>query len=113
MTKTRTLTGESGQEYKFDVYTFDVYPIDTDFEPLGAIYCISKRVEKSDGTGRHTTIYIGQTGDLSERFDNHHKEDCFKLHNANCISIHFKSKKSNRLEIETDLIGAYNPPCND
>lgn len=104
---TLTLIGESGQEYQFDVY-----PIDTSFNSLGAVYYISKRDRKSDGKGSHTKIYIGQTGDLSERFDNHHKADCFTSHSANCISILLESNESNRFKIETDLVRAYNPPCN-
>ena len=104
---TLTLTGASGTKY-----TFNVYPYDTEFKAIGAVYYISKRTEKTDGSGSHAEIYIGETGDLSERFDNHHKEPCFKKHNANCISIHQESNEDKRLKIEEDLIDAYNPPCN-
>jgi hypothetical protein len=105
---TLTLTGASGNQY-----SFNVYPTDTGFKSMGAVYYISKRIEKEDGTGTHTKIYIGQTGDLSERFDSHHKESCFKKHNANCVSILQESSEKTRLEIEGDLIEAYTPPCND
>ena len=104
---TLTLTGASGTEY-----TFNVYPYGTEFKEMGAVYYISKRTEKADGGGTHTRIYIGQTGDLSERFDDHHKESCFKKHNANCHSIHQESNENTRLKIEKDLIDAYEPPCN-
>ena len=104
---TLTLTGASGTKY-----AFDVYPYGTEFNAIGAVYYISKRTEKADGTGSHDKIYIGETGDLSERFDNHHKEPCFKMHSANCISIHQESNENKRLIIEEDLIDAYNPPCN-
>ncbi len=104
---TITLTGSSGKKYKFNIY-----PYSTQFETVGAVYYISKRTEKADGSGSHSKIYIGQTGDLSERFDNHHKESCFKKHGANCISIHQEPDEDKRIEIEQDLIDAYDPPCN-
>ena len=104
---TITLTGASGT-----VYDFNVYPYDTKFNSIGAVYYVSKRTEKKDGTGSHTKIYIGQSGDLSERFDNHHKELCFEKKNANCISIYKVPYEDKRLDIEEDLIDSYEPPCN-
>jgi len=104
---TLALTGALGIKY-----AFDVYPYGTEFKAIGAVYYISKRTEKVDGTGSHDKIYIGETEDLSERFDNHHKEPCFKMHNANCISIYEEFNKEKRLIIEKDLIDARNPPCN-
>jgi len=105
---TMKLTGASGTEY-----SFDVYPIENSFNPVGAVYYISKRTQKTDGTGfNHSNVYIGQTGDLSERFDNHHKSNCFSQHNANCVSIHQDESEDSRLDKEADLIKAYQPPCN-
>ncbi|MDQ7047399.1 MAG: GIY-YIG nuclease family protein [Sulfurovum sp.] len=104
---TLTLTGLSGNKYKFNVYSFD-----TTFKELGAIYYISKRTTDSNGKGTHSKIYIGMTGDLSTRFNNHHKEDCFNKKNANCKSILIEENKETRLEIEADLIESLNPPCN-
>jgi len=104
---TLTLTGISGNRYMFDVYLFG-----TKFKAIGAVYYISKRVQKPDGNGNHANIYIGQTEDLSERFDNHHKESCFIKHNANCISIHQEGNERRRLAIEADIINSLEPPCN-
>jgi hypothetical protein len=103
-----TLTGQSGQKYQFDVY-----PLTTTFKAVGAVYYISKRTPKQDGGGDHSKIYIGQTGDLSDRFDNHHKADCFEKRGANCISVHTDDDEDSRLTKEADLIDAYKPPCND
>lgn len=102
------LTGESKEKYDFDVY-----PINTNFRSIGAVYYISKRIEKSDGTVSHEAIYIGQTGNISERLENHNKEDCFNRYDVNCISIHRKDNESDRFSVEADLIRAYNPPCNE
>jgi len=68
---TITLKGLSGTEYKFNVYKWD-----TDFDNIGAVYYISNRHKDDDGGWTHIKIYIGQTGDLSDRFDNHHKSEC-------------------------------------
>lgn len=105
---TITFTGASGQEYEFDVY-----PFDTDFTNIGAVYFVTKRTLKAEGGGTHTYIYIGQTDDLSTRFDNHHKAECFEREEANCVCIHQEDNEQSRLEIESDLLGNYDPPCND
>ena len=102
-----TLRGASGQTYEFEVYAFD-----SDFNAVGAVYAITRRAQKEDGGYDHTIIYIGETSDLSTRFDGHHKEDCFVQHNANCTCIHRDDGESPRRAKEADLIANYNPPCN-
>jgi len=104
---TVNFTGASGT-----VYSFDVYALSTTFNPIGAVYVITKRTPKPGGGGDHTVIYIGHTGDLSSRFDDHHKANCFSRHYANCICIHVEADEDVRLDIESDLIAAYQPPCN-
>lgn len=103
-----TINGQGGRQY-----TFDVYPWGTSFKSLGAVYYISKRIQRGDGSWGHTKIYIGQTSDLSERFDDHHKKDCFSKHGANAISILLENNEDRRFAIEDDLITAIGPPCND
>ena len=103
-----TLTGQSGESY-----TFNVYPSGTEFKKKGGVYYISQRTIKSGGGASHSVIYIGQTKDLSERFDEHHKADCFERNSINAISVLVESNKQERLDIESDLIAARNPPCND
>ena len=105
---TLTLRGASGQQYVFDVYTFD-----TDFEAVGAVYAITCRAEREESGYSHTAIYIGETGDLSTRFDGHHKEDCFVQHDANCKCIHLDDDEDSRLAKEADLFAVYDLPCND
>lgn len=100
-------TGKSGQTYSFQVYAWG-----TGFKSLGAVYAITKRVV-TNGKGHHTFIYFGHTGDLSERFDDHHKDNCFTRNDVNCICILLESNEATRLAIETDLIRAHNTPCND
>ncbi len=104
---TITLIGTLGKEYEFNIY-----PFGTEFNAIGAVYYISKRTEKPDGGWEDTPIYIGQASDMSERFDNHHKADCFNGHQANCHSIYQEDNQEKRFFIEGDLIESYYPPCN-
>lgn len=77
------------------------------------VYIITKRVAKAGGGGSHTYLYVGETGDLSTRFDGHHKQECFDEHGANCIGIHLDASEDSRLEKESDLHDAGEWPCND
>ncbi len=104
---TVTFTGTSGA-----TYGFEVYPWDTGFNAVGAIYLVTKRSRNSGGRFSHTRIYVGQTSDLSERFDNHHQASCFSGHGVNCICVYREDSERQRLQIEADLISNYRPPCN-
>lgn len=109
MTKfgTVTFTGVSGSDYVFTAYSRD-----SEFNKVGAVYFMTKRVKKNDGGFSHTHIYVGQTGDLSDRPLNHHRTECFDENGANCVCIYPEGNKSTRLTIETDLREKYDPPCN-
>lgn len=104
---TLELIGKSGTKYSFQIYDWD-----TSFKPLPGVYAITKAIANGQGGATHSVIYIGQTGDLSERFDDHHKADCFRRHGANRTCVMVESGEQRRLAIEQDLIAAYNPPCN-
>lgn len=100
---TVTLKGASGRSYNFDVF-----PWGTSFNAVGAVYSVLKR-----NASNFTILYIGQTGDLSDRFDNHHKQSCFDRNGKNHIGVHRESSESRRFDIETDLVRNYSPICND
>lgn len=104
---TLELTGASGKKY-----TFYVYPYGQTFKAMGGVYAITRATPNSTGGNDHKIIYIGQTGDLSERFDDHHKESCFTRNQANRHCVLVEGNEKTRLAIEADLIAAYNPPCN-
>lgn len=101
------LYGASGTKYEFKIYS-----LDTDFKAVGAVYAFTKSINKENKYS-HTIIYIGQTDDLSERFDNHHKKDCIESNGANCICVHIDNSENSRLNKESDLIKGQNPVCND
>jgi predicted GIY-YIG superfamily endonuclease len=102
-----TFSGSTGK------YDFEVYPWGTGFRNVGAVYIITSRVADATGKGMHTFIYIGQTGDLSERFDNHHKAKCFTKNGVTHVCVHLESNEKSRLAIERDLIAGHKTPCND
>jgi hypothetical protein len=105
---TVTFTGASGKSYKFNVYSWD-----TSFNAVAGVYAITKRYKDSGGGYKHKVVYVGETGDLSGRFDAHHKADCFERENANCKCTYREDTESTRQRIERDLIEEYDPECND
>ncbi len=98
-----TLAGASGAKYPFDVY-----PWGTEFRPIGGVYSVLRR--DPDG---YRVIYVGETGDLSERCDNHHQAACFALNRKTHIGVLVEAARDRRLFIEADIRRFYNPPCNE
>src|SRR5260370_17011925 len=81
---TVVLKGASGVRY-----TFDVYPFDQAFNQIGAVYSVTFAYTKPpDSAIWHNYIYIGQTGNLPDRFSSHHKAKCFQEHKPNRICVH-------------------------
>ncbi len=103
---TVTVTGASGRKYDFDVY-----PWGQIFNPVGGVYLILKK--RSGVNVTYDILYVGQTGDLSQRFDDHHKQGCFDRNGKTHIGVHVESSEQVRLSIERDLIANYTPICND
>ena len=99
---TITLRGTSGSSY-----TFSIYPLGQAFKALGGVYAILR----FEG-GSYQVLYVGQTGDLSERFDDHHKAACFSRNGATHIAVLVEPSESRRLMIEKDLTAMYSPICN-
>jgi len=93
-----TVYGASGIPYEFWVY-----PWGTELKPEGGDYLVLKD---------NGILYVGQTSNLSERFDNHHKRSCFDRNGKTHIGARLEPSEDKRRAIETDLINKYNPPCN-
>ena len=101
-------TGKSEKKYKFEIFD-----INTEWnDNISAIYIVTKRKQKDDGGYSHNIIYIGRTKDLKERHSNHHQQDCFDKHNANCICIYQEENEQKLIDIETDLIQGNTTKCN-
>lgn len=99
-----SVSGASGATYHFGVFAWG-----TKFNPVGAVYLI---LRKEYSSSNYTILYIGETGDLSDRFGNHHKQDCFDINRKSHIGILVEDSESKRLNIEADLLRKYNPVCN-
>jgi hypothetical protein len=99
-------SGKSGNEYPFVVYSFD-----SNLSKIACVYVVTHRY-KNESAYSHRIIYVGQTDNLPERFENHHKANCFKEKNANAICVHSENSEKKRLEIEADLIEKSKPDCN-
>lgn len=96
-------SGKSGTRY-----LFWIYPIGTSFDTEPGNYIFAKK----DAAGNWVAVYLGETSDLSERFDHHHRKDCIKRNGATHIHAHLNLSKSDRIAEETDLRHSYDPPCN-
>ena len=109
-----TLDGASGKQYIFDLFTFDDFSELKDaFHALPAIYVFTRRSLGVDGY-THDLAYLGETENLSERFNNHHKEVCIVAHHANCIGLYGVSSNVEDLrQIEADILATYDFPCNE
>ncbi len=104
---TMDLKGVSGRSY-----TFHVYPWGTPLRAIGGVYVVTRATSNLQGGRTHHILYVGQTGDLSERFDAHHKAAAFRRNGATDICALVEESATARLSIEADLVAAFNPPCN-
>jgi len=103
-----TITGKSGT-----MYPFKVYPMGQAFKALGGVYAITKRELRLGNAPLYHFVYIGETGDLSTRFDNHHKQACFDKAGADFIGVHLDGAQKSRTSTESDILAAHKWPCND
>lgn len=79
MVQTATIVweGKSGAPY-----TYDLVPIGSTLPTAAGNYVVCRR----NDNGRYSAVYVGETSDLSERLDDHHKANCFKQHRATHVS---------------------------
>jgi hypothetical protein len=97
-------TGQSGQKYRYTVYMFG-----TAFGPGPANYIFAHESRP----GQYIPVYIGQTDDLSEPFDDHVALECIKQKRVTHIHVrHTDTREELRRAERSDLISASNPPCN-
>ncbi len=93
-------------------YDFQVYPLDTQFDNISAIYVISKRKIDRQKKGHHALVCIGQTDSVVDELKKHTRSKCVKKYAANVISILPEANEKRRLKIEEDLKAAHTIACN-
>jgi hypothetical protein len=105
-----TFNGKSGEKYYFKAW-----PLQTRFNPLGAVYFVTKRAfnDKTYRRASHESIYIGQTADLTAPLATPLHLACFDKHGANCICVYVDAIEERRLAIAQDLLAAHSTTCND
>ena len=105
-----TFNGKSGEKYYFKAW-----PLQTRFNPLGAVYFVTKRVfnDKTYRRASHESIFIGQTSDLTAPLATPVQLTCFEKHGANCICVYVDANEERRLAVAQDLLAAHNTTCND
>ena len=97
-------TGQSGQKYRYTVYMYG-----TAFGPGPANFIFARETRP----GQYQALYIGQTQDLSEPFDDPVAVACLKQNRVTHIHVrHSDSREEVRRAERSDLISAGNPPCN-
>jgi len=90
-------------------YRYWIYPIGTAFEKGPGNYVFAKETRPTFWA----PVYVGETEDLSTRFDNHEKLPCIMHNNATHLHIHAgSSSKYVRMEEKADITLKYDPPCN-
>lgn len=106
------MTKPTGIDWKCQsdkIYRYWIYTLDMEFEAMPGNYIFSRRSLET----KHTAIYIGQTSDLSERFDQHHQMPCIKRHGATHICVHQSDVNEQvRMLEEKDIVKKYDPVCN-
>lgn len=111
--RTTSLIGESGRKYTFALYSFDSFDDLKGLKKMSALYLFTRR-KFVDGSYYHDYLYFGETGDLSTRYNNHHKEKELVKEKSNCIGFYTSAPDDEdaRKKIEEDVLAANNFPLN-
>jgi len=104
---TVALTGASGKRYEFSVYLRE-----DAFKALGAVYFLAKRIPFAEREAEYTWIYVGESGDISQRPLAGTQKPCVDAHEANCLCLYLDEDTESRAAVVTDLVRTYDPPCN-
>ncbi len=97
--------GQSGK-----VYQYEVYSLDTSFQPLPGNYIYAKQEED----GSWVPIYVAQTRDLHQRLEGHVRVDDAVANGATHLHAHYCSAgQAARCTEEHDLILRWQPVCNE
>jgi hypothetical protein len=97
-------TGQSGQKYRYTVYMYG-----TVFGPGPANFIYASETRP----GQYQALYVGQTDDLSEPFEDPVAIECLRQGRATHIHVrHSDARAELRRAERSELISALRPPCN-
>ena len=96
-------TGESGREYRYNIYS-----IDTTWSDVAGNYIFAKESKP------HTwePVYIGETESFKDRLPNHNELPCIRHNGGTHIHAHLNPNGITRLAEEKDLLANHSTPCN-
>ena len=99
--------------YFLEIGCFDPFLVEQTLSKEPAVYVFIRNTQVLKPA---EVIYVGETGDLSTRFNSHHKMPCIEEHKATHLGLILSEAmedKSVREVIEIDLIERHEPRCND
>jgi hypothetical protein len=104
-----TFGGKTGETYHFQVW-----PLETRFKSVAAVYFVTKRAYDNSTYRRacHDGIYIGQTENLSGALVAAAQLERFRKFGANCVCIHLLADEGRRIAVEQDLLAVHSTRCN-
>ena len=97
-----------------EIYEFEIWSLESDFEDEGGVYIFSK-IETSLGGEeliQHVHLYIGETKSFKCRLDDHEKWNEALEEDVQMILILPENNEKRRGDIERDLISKYDPILN-
>ena len=105
-----SFAGTSGRQY-----AFQVWPMDTRFKPVAAVYFVTQRAyrNRTYHTASHDAIYIGHTDSLADTFGTTAALERYVKFEANCVCVHPLVDPLQRAAIVRDLLGVHSTHCND
>lgn len=102
-----TWPGKAGKQY-----TFDTYPIGTEFNPVLGVYIACK----CTGGVNWNAFYVGETQSFHDRLntglEHHDGLKCARRNGATHLGVMIVHGDANRLRVETELRHVLNPVCN-
>ncbi|MGI9035460.1 MAG: hypothetical protein ACR2GD_05415 [Pyrinomonadaceae bacterium] len=91
-------------------YEFEVFPIETEFEPQPAVYIFSRRKLDKTGRGHQKFVRVGQTASLDGDFSKY-KKNFASNSRANVICVYVEEEENSRRKIEEELKAAHLISC--
>jgi hypothetical protein len=97
-------TGQSGKKYRYSAFMFG-----THFGPGAGNFIFAREIKR----GLYFPVYVGQTADLSEAFNDQFVLQCVTQSRASHIHVRFAQEDvAARIAECEDLIAHLSPPCN-
>ena len=78
---------------------------------LEGVYAV---VGSNDSFHTVYVLYVGESGDIADRFKNHEREGCWQSQGYSRLEVFIHQERDVRIrrDLEQRVRGAENPPCN-